>query len=172
MAFAMPAARSAPLVIDFLNVRGLSWGSCWVAATKNMGHRIRRRSVDLEAGRGVVRGIRRELVEWNLALMTVRVFLLIVVVGPAHGCFAYHAALLQFIERVIASRYKSSRSIVILLSEQAGLQPPPQRKGEHGPLLDSHISPLDYTPVFFFLTHPKTRRYSQTTRRFRRGQPL
>ena len=51
MAFAMPAARSAPLVIDFLNVRGLSWGSCWVAATKKMGHRIRRRSADLQGGK-------------------------------------------------------------------------------------------------------------------------
>ncbi len=45
------ATRSAPRAIDFLNVRGLSWGSCRVAATKNIGQRIRRRSVGWRAGK-------------------------------------------------------------------------------------------------------------------------
>ena len=40
----IPTTRSAPLTIDFVKVRGLRLGSWWVAATKNMGHRRRRRS--------------------------------------------------------------------------------------------------------------------------------
>ncbi len=52
----MPAARSTPLTIAFLKLRGLRWGSCRVVATKNMGHSRTRRSVVLEAKKKGTRG--------------------------------------------------------------------------------------------------------------------
>ncbi len=51
MTLVSPAARSAPLAIDFLKVRGLRCGSCWATATKKMGQRMRRRSAAGRLGR-------------------------------------------------------------------------------------------------------------------------